>query len=73
MSDVLFVYMSDVFFGVTEICICKCSVDIQTYFCFCVDVLYVMAKRHSSVKGHSKCADMVGVWDRLPVQHDGRL
>ena len=34
----LFVYLSDVFFGVTERFICKCSEEVQTCFCFCVDV-----------------------------------
>ena len=38
-SDELFVYLCDVFFGVTEICICKCSEDVQTCFCFCADVV----------------------------------
>ena len=48
-SDVLFVYLSDVFFGVTERCICKCSEDVQTFFCLCCDLLYVLSERHSSV------------------------
>ena len=47
--------------------------DVQTCFCFCVDVLYVLSERHSSVVGHSKCGGVVGVLDQLTVQRDGRL
>ena len=73
MSEVLFLYLSDVFFGVTERCICECSKDVHTCFCFCVYVLYVLSERHSSVIGHSKCGGVVGVWYQLTVQRDGRL
>ena len=65
--------MSDVFFGVTERCICRCAEEVQTCFCFRVYDLYVLPERHSSVKGHSKCGGVVGVWDRFTVQRDGRL
>ena len=69
----MFIYLSDVFFEVTERCICECSDDAQTCFCFCVFVLYVLSERHSSVVGHSKCGGVVGVWDQLIVLRDGRL
>ena len=72
-SDVLFVYLSDVFFGVIERYCCECSEDVQTCFCFCVYVLYVLSKRYSSVIGPSKCGGIVCVWDHLTVQRDGRL
>ena len=65
--------MSDVFFGVTERCICKCSEEVQTCFWFYVDVVYVLSERHSSVVGHSKCGGVVGVRDQLTVQRDGSL
>ena len=48
-SDVLLRYLGDVFFGVTERCICDCSGDVQTCFCFYVDILYVLSERHSFV------------------------
>ena len=57
----------------TETCICKRSKDVHTCFCFWVDVLYVLSKRHSSVVGHSKCGGVVDVKDRLTAQRDGRL
>ena len=57
----------------TERCICKCSGDVQTCFCFSVDVLYVLSERDSSYVGHSKCSGVVAVWDHLTVQRDGRL
>ena len=45
--------MRDVFLGVTEIFISKCSEDIQTCFCFGVDVVYVLSERLSSVVSRS--------------------
>ena len=45
--NVLFVYLSSVFLEVTEICIFKCPEDVQTCFCFCVDILYVLSERQS--------------------------
>ena len=68
-----YVYLRDVFFGVTGRCICECSKDVQTCFCFCVDELHLLSERHSSVVGHSKCGGIVGVWDKLTVPRDGRL
>ena len=53
-------------------CICECSEDVQTCFWFCVDVLYVLSERQSSVVSHSKCSGVAGLWDQLTVQHDGR-
>ena len=61
-SDILFVNLSDVLFGVTGRCICRCSEDVQTCLCFCSDVLYELSERHSSALGHLKCCGMVGVW-----------
>ena len=72
-SDVLLRYLGDVFFGVTERCNCEGSEDVQTWFCFCVYVLCVLSERHSSVVGYSKCGGVVGVWDQLTVQLNGRL
>ena len=71
--DILFVYLSDVFFGVTERCYCRSSEEVQTCFCFRLCVLYELSERHSSVKGHSKCGGVVGVWGRLTVQRNRRL
>ena len=42
-------------------------------FCLCVEVVYVLSERHSSVVGHSKCGGGVSVRDLLTVQRDGRL
>ena len=57
----------------TERCICEFPEDVQTCFCFCVFILYVLSERLSSVVGHSKCGEVVGVWDQLTVQRDGML
>ena len=46
--------------GMTKRCICKCSEDVQTCFFFCVDVLYVLSKCHSSVVGYFKCGGVDG-------------
>ena len=50
----------------TERSNCKCSEAVQTCFCFCVDVLYVLSERYSSVLGHTKCGGVVGVWVSSP-------
>ena len=60
-SDVLYIYLSDVHFRVSERCICKGSEDVQTYFSLSVDVVYVLPKRHSSVVGYSKSGRVVGI------------
>ena len=57
----------------TEICLCECSEDVQTCFCFCVGFLFVLSERLSSVVGHSKCGGVAGVGDQLAVQCDGKL
>ena len=33
----------------------------------------MLSERHSSVVGYSKCGGVVGVWDQLTVQLNGRL
>ena len=42
-------------------CIFKSAEDVQTCFCFCVDVVYVLSERLSSVVGYSKLGGVVGV------------
>ena len=72
-SNVLFVYLCDILFGVTENCIYKCSEAVQTCLYFCVEVVYVLSERHSSGVGHSRCGGDVSVWDRSTLQRDGSL
>ena len=51
----MFVYLCEVFFGLTEGCICECSEDVQADFSFSVNVVSVVPERQTSVVGHSKC------------------
>ena len=60
-SNELFVDCGDVFFGVTEGCICKCSEDIQASLSFGVYVVSVLPECHPPIESHSKDGGGVSV------------
>ena len=70
-SNVLFVYASDVFFGMTERCVCKCAEDVQASFGFSAYFVSVLLGCHSCLIGHSKSCGSVSVRYRCVVECDG--
>ena len=67
-ADKLFVYLRDVFLGVTIGGGGKSSEDVQASLCFGVDSVGVVPERHSSVIGHSKDGGSGIVWNRAIVE-----
>ena len=66
-SNVLFVYSSDVFFGLTEICGCLCAEDVQADFGSSVYFVSVLLERHSCIIGHAKGQSVMGVLSSVTV------
>ena len=66
-ADKLFVYLGDVFLGVTIGGGGKSSEDVQASLCFGVDSVGVVPERHSSVIGHPKDGGGGTVWDRVTI------
>lgn len=64
-SNVLFIDCCNVFLGVPVGSVGEGPNDVQSVFCFSVDVVCVLFERHSTIECNSKDGGCVGVGDRV--------